>query len=64
MRKVLFIASYVAIATAHEGHADQEVISGPHNSLWYNNLPGDGGTQVCLPSSRSDVVALERKPGG
>ena len=47
MQKTLLIASYVAIAAAHDGHADQEAISGPHKALWYNSLPGDGGTQVC-----------------
>lgn len=42
------IISFVALATAHDGHADQEPIAGPHKSLWYHNLPGDGGTQVSL----------------
>lgn len=34
-----------AVAAAHGDHT-QEPIAGPHKSLWYNSLPGDGGTQV------------------
>ncbi|GKZ22943.1 hypothetical protein AbraIFM66951_009309 [Aspergillus brasiliensis] len=33
------------IATAHSGH-DQTPLAGPHQKLWYNTLPGDGGTQA------------------
>ena len=39
------LAAIVATATAHGDHT-QEPLSGPHKSLWYNTLPGDGGTQV------------------
>jgi agmatinase len=35
----------VATVMAHGDHS-QETLSGPHQSLWYNTLPGDGGTQV------------------
>lgn len=31
---------------AHGNHEGQLPISGPHKALWYNTLPGDGGTQV------------------
>ncbi|KIV92472.1 agmatinase [Exophiala mesophila] len=32
---------------SHGDHAhDQTPVSGPHKSLWYNALPGDGGTQA------------------
>jgi agmatinase len=41
----LSFAALVALATAHGDH-DQKPIAGPHKSLWYNTLPGDGGTQV------------------
>lgn len=34
-----------AVAVAHEDHA-QAPIQGPHESLWYNTIPGDGGTQA------------------
>lgn len=44
---------WAAIAAAHSGHADQSPIAGPHQSLWYNTLPGDGGTQVSFPLSSS-----------
>ncbi|KAH7328760.1 arginase family-domain-containing protein [Stachybotrys elegans] len=35
----------VAGVVAHGDHA-QEPMEGPHKSLWYNTLPGDGGTQA------------------
>ncbi len=35
-----------ASVLAHDDHDAQKSMEGPHNSLWYNNLPGDGGTQV------------------
>lgn len=34
-----------AVVHAHGDH-DQEPLEGPHKKLWYNTLPGDGGTQV------------------
>ena len=40
--------SFAALVAAHGDH-DQTPISGPHQDLWYNTLPGDGGTQVCEP---------------
>ncbi|OTA95103.1 hypothetical protein M434DRAFT_20495 [Hypoxylon sp. CO27-5] len=46
MLATLFTLGYVAYATAHATHDDQEVPSGPHQALWYNVLPGDGGTQA------------------
>ena len=39
------LLSFLALAVAHSG-VEQEPIAGPHKSLWYNTLPGDGGTQV------------------
>ena len=39
------LLSCLALATAHQA-VDQEPIAGPHKSLWYNTIPGDGGTQV------------------
>ncbi|KAK4219433.1 arginase family-domain-containing protein [Rhypophila decipiens] len=36
----------VALASAHGDHDEQKNIAGPHESLWYNTLPGDGGTQA------------------
>ncbi|KAI5859747.1 Arginase/deacetylase [Durotheca rogersii] len=46
MLAALLVAGYLAHATAHEIHDDQKALSGPHQSLWYNVLPGDGGTQA------------------
>lgn len=40
------IFSFAAAVAAHSDHATQEPIEGPHQGLWYNTLPGDGGTQV------------------
>lgn len=36
---------WASTVLAHAGH-DQQPISGPHQSLWYQTLPGDGGTQA------------------
>lgn len=47
------VATFAAAVLAHADH-DQTPIAGPHKSLWYNALPGDGGTQV------GDVVELNR----
>ena len=45
-------AAMIWIATGHDGHEhSQKVVAGPHKSLWYNRLPGDGGKQVCTLSS-------------
>ncbi|KAH8649389.1 arginase family-domain-containing protein [Xylariales sp. PMI_506] len=46
IRTLLLDLSCLAVAAAHgEGH-NQKTLSGPHQSLWYNTLPGDGGTQA------------------
>lgn len=37
--------AFFALATAHGDHG-QSQLAGPHQGLWYNTLPGDGGTQV------------------
>jgi hypothetical protein len=44
------VAGLAAGAAAHAGHNHEQEPIGPHKSLWYNTLPGDGGTQVrwCL----------------
>ncbi len=41
------VVALAAAARAHSGHEhDQEPLVGPLEKLWYNTLPGDGGTQV------------------
>ncbi|MCJ1259119.1 hypothetical protein MMC24_006954 [Lignoscripta atroalba] len=46
MLATLFTVAGLASCTiAHADH-DQTPIAGPHKSLWYNALPGDGGTQA------------------
>lgn len=39
-------AAAATVVLAHGDHHDQEPLEGPHKKLWYNTLPGDGGTQV------------------
>ncbi|EMC95089.1 hypothetical protein BAUCODRAFT_525547 [Baudoinia panamericana UAMH 10762] len=48
MLNVLAVGAALAAAVcAHGDHGhDQEPIAGPHKSLWYNTLPGDGETQA------------------
>ncbi|RBR24383.1 uncharacterized protein FIESC28_02873 [Fusarium coffeatum] len=41
----LSLLSIASVALAHGNH-DQKQMEGPHQSLWYNRLPGDGGTQA------------------
>lgn len=36
-------------SAAHEPHAQSPIAVGPHERIWYNSLPGDGGTQVSIP---------------
>ncbi|PQE04765.1 agmatinase 1 protein [Rutstroemia sp. NJR-2017a BBW] len=43
---VFAVAALAAGALAHGDHAGQVPIAGPHKALWYNTLPGDGGTQA------------------
>jgi agmatinase len=47
----MFLIAVALLALAapvfsHGDHDKQTPISGPHKALWYNTLPGDGGTQV------------------
>lgn len=46
LSKILAVAALAATVSGHGDHADQTPIEGPHKALWYNTLPGDGGTQV------------------
>ncbi|KAJ3540980.1 hypothetical protein NM208_g4811 [Fusarium decemcellulare] len=55
----LLLFSYASVAIAHAGH-EQEPLSGPHQSLWYNTLPGDGGTQA--DSVFSGITTFGRLP--
>ncbi|KAK5081877.1 hypothetical protein LTR24_008079 [Lithohypha guttulata] len=40
------LLALTALVAAHGDHDHQEPMEGPHKSLWYNTLPGDGGTQA------------------
>lgn len=42
---LLYAAGLAVVVFAHGDHG-QTPIAGPHKSLWYNTIPGDGGTQV------------------
>jgi len=41
----LTLLALSSFASAH-GYHEQKPLSGPYESLWYNTLPGDGGTQA------------------
>ena len=45
LTKSLTVLALSAVVAGHVNH-DQTPIAGPHKSLWYNAIPGDGGTQV------------------
>jgi len=47
MRSVNTLLSLLVIVAAHGDH-QTPIKEGPHHGLWYNTLPGDGGTQVSL----------------
>ncbi|KAJ8123283.1 hypothetical protein O1611_g9631 [Lasiodiplodia mahajangana] len=46
MHIILAVLGIVTSVTGHDTSNKQTVLSGPHKSLWYNTLPGDGGTQA------------------
>lgn len=46
MKAATLVAALAAAVAAHGDHEHQTPIEGPHEGLWYNTLPGDGGTQV------------------
>ncbi|KAK8115491.1 Arginase/deacetylase [Apiospora sp. TS-2023a] len=46
MHTTLLALGLAAVASAHGDHDQKSLKSGPHKSLWYNNLPGDGGKQA------------------
>lgn len=59
MRVSSALLSFAAIVAAHGDHDhNQEPMSGPFDGLWYNSLPGDGGTQVRNSNSRFKLYSL------
>ena len=53
--------TFAAAVAAHGDHGhDQDPLAGPHQGLWYNTLPGDGGTQAIgdLARGASQVVIV------
>jgi hypothetical protein len=43
---ITIFASVASRVLAHGVSEHQTPIAGPFEALWYNKLPGDGGTQV------------------
>jgi agmatinase len=43
---ITLFASVASRVLAHGVSEHQTPIAGPFEALWYNKLPGDGGTQV------------------
>jgi hypothetical protein len=55
--KSLTALSFASAAIAHGSHDhDQEPMTGPLQSLWYNTLPGDGGKQVKASSTGEEII--------
>ena len=54
---LLSIVSLAVAVLAHEDH-EQTPIAGPHKGLWYNTLPGDGGTQVSCFFKQANSIRL------
>lgn len=51
------LLTFAAAVAAHSDHGhDQEPLAGPHEGLWYNSLPGDGGKQVRWRGAHPDAV--------
>jgi len=46
MKVFAAVVALVTTVIAHGDHEHQTPIEGPHQGLWYNTLPGDGGIQV------------------
>jgi len=51
--KRILALSWALSVASHGDHEHQKAVSGPLDSIWYNTLPGDGGTQVKTPSRGS-----------
>ena len=61
MARIFISTALVAlVATAHE-HS-QKLFSGPHDGLWFNALPGDGGTQVRDVGSSLETATHPPRP--
>jgi len=59
MRFTPALLSFAATVAAHGDHGhDQDPLNGPHEGLWYNTLPGDGGKQVRIDSSKRRRTTL------
>jgi hypothetical protein len=57
---VNIFAVLAAAAVAHSAHEhDQEPLAGPYEKIWYNTLPGDGGTQVGSAAANSECRDTE-----
>lgn len=61
---ILVVAALAASALAHGDYEHQIPIAGPHKALWYNTLPGDGGTQVyhLIPDTLCEAALTLDRP--
>jgi hypothetical protein len=59
---LLTAVALVLPVLSHEDHEYQTPISGPHKSLWYNTIPGDGGTQV-RKNSQLQLTSIDEMSG-
>lgn len=48
IKTIAALITLVGLSTAHGDHSQSPIVAGPHQGLWYNTLPGDGGTQVSV----------------
>lgn len=64
LTNILTVAILATSALAHGDHEHQVPIAGPHKALWYNTLPGDGGTQVgqLSPHIHKEYVLTVERP--
>ena len=63
MRCVFCVTALTAVAFCHWDDHHQTPFSGPHKQLWYNALPGDGGTQVNTVHLSSSVNTADMPQG-
>lgn len=61
LTQFLTVAALATSVLSHGDHESQIPIAGPHKALWYNTLPGDGGTQVRNELNLYPVYASQKK---
>ncbi len=46
MWTIFAVFGLLTSVAGHDPESSQNTLPGPYRSLWYNTLPGDGGTQA------------------